>query len=84
MLPVHFEGAREIKKPESMTDEECSSLSILQGMTTDGAPFTLSCWKPSKEDIESINRGEPIWVRVLSHVVNPISLFTTDEAGNIN
>lgn len=47
-------------------------------------PFTLSAWKPSKEDLEALNRGEPIWVRILSHVVFPMSLFTLDAAGEIN
>lgn len=101
MLAANFEGAREIKKPKNMTDEECSGLPIMQatsakgeelpdfafaGVTTGGPPypFTLSYWMPSKEDIEAINAGRGIWVRFLSHIVFPMSLFTLDEAGEIN
>lgn len=101
MLPVNFEGAREIGKPASMTDDECMSLPIFQAFSERGAqvlefafadvgkigppyPFTLSCWQPSKEDIEAINRGEPIWVRILSHTVFPMSIFTLDAGGQIN
>lgn len=85
MLPIAFEGSREIGKPASMTDEECSGLNILQGVTqVEGWPFTLSYWKPSKEDIEAINAGRGIWVRVLSHTVHPIGLFTLAENGEIN
>lgn len=100
MLAINFEGAREIGKPKNMTDEECSSLAILQSYSerpevrpefvmvgeTEGPPypFTLSCWQPSKEDIEAVNAGRPVWVRILTHTVHPIGLFTTDEAGQIN
>ena len=100
MLPINFEGAHEIKKPESMTDEDCSSLAILQGFTdrpgnlppaviqdvVQGTnwPYTLSCWQPSREDIAAINAGQPVWVRILSHQVHPIELLTTNEKGEIN
>lgn len=100
MLAVEFEGSRQIGKPVNMTDEECSGLEILQAFTdkpggppefvaigvTDGPPypFTLSCWKPSREDLEALNAGRPIWVRVLTHTVHPIAIFTTDAAGEIN
>jgi hypothetical protein len=101
MLAANFEGAREIKKPPSMTDEECSGLPIFQthsdkgvplpefvyaGNISDGPPYpiTLTYWMPSKEDLEAMNAGRGIWVRFLSHVVYPMSLFTLDEAGEIN
>lgn len=83
-----------------MTDEDCSSLEIMQGTSerpeqppahimtgvVEGVnwPFTLSAWKPSREDLEALNAGRPIWVRILSHAVYPMSLFTTDEQGDIN
>ena len=100
MLAIEFQGSRQIGKPKNMTDEECGGLEILQGTvqeegdlpayihvgvtTPETWPFTLSCWKPSKEDLEALNAGRPIWVRVLSHVVHPLSLFTTDEQGEVN
>lgn len=85
MLAIPFDGSRPIAKPGSMTDEECSSLEILQGFTSlEKWPFTLSLWKPSREDLEALNRGDGIWVRVLSHTVHPISLFTTNAEGEIN
>lgn len=84
MLPIPFQGSQPIAKPPSMTDEECSSLEILQGVTEDLFPYTLSAWQPSKEDIEAIQAGRPIWVRVLSHTVHPLSLFTTDGNGEVN
>lgn len=100
MLAVNFEGSREIKKPPSMTDEECSGLPIFQAFCDLPAeapafvqagvcsgppyPFTLSAWMPSKEDREAILASRPIWVRFLSHTVIPMAVFTTDEKGDIN
>lgn len=84
MLPVTFEGSREIQKPDVMTDEECSSLPIIQGVHEDGYPYTISKWMPSKEDIEAIQAGRGIWVRVLSHMVFPMSLVTFNENGEVN
>lgn len=57
MLPVNFDGASEIKKPKSMTDEECMGLPIFQassdkpeqpptfalaGVTAGGPPYPFT------------------------------------------
>lgn len=100
-MPVNFQGAREIHKPEGMTDEQCGSLPIKQGFAINPteivpphqltgvtedmlSPFTLVCYQPSKEDLEAMAAGRPIWVRFLSHSVYPMAVFTTDEKGEIN
>jgi len=59
---------------------------VQYGETVGGPPypFTLSYWMPSKEDLEAMNAGRGIWVRFLSHIVFPMSLFTLNEAGEIN
>jgi hypothetical protein len=107
MHPVNFEGATEIKKPENMTDEQCTSAwakygfdllykifesngiaqlppGIAAGVDTEGFPYFLTAWKPNKEDIEAINRGEPVYVKTLSRGLPPMALFTLDENGNGN
>jgi hypothetical protein len=101
MLAANFEGAREIQKPASMTDEECSGLPILQAFSAKGEelpdfawagemtggppyPITLTYWMPSREDLDAMNAGRGIWVRFLSQIVFPMSLFTLNEAGEIN
>lgn len=102
MHPVNFEGAIEIKKPEDMTDEQCTSAwakfgfdmlykifqsngiaklppAIYAGVDSDNFPFYMTAWKPNKEDIDAINRGEPIYVKTLSQGLPPMALFTLDE-----
>lgn len=93
MHPINFPGAIEIGKPENTTDDQCFSMPaqpvdyIFTG--ADGkqypARFWVEAWKPSKEDIEAINRGEPIWIHVhCGAQLVPISVFTLNENGESN
>lgn len=84
MQPVNFEGAVEIKKPANMTDEECMSIWASRGIDLDGYPFFLEAWKPSYEDLQALNRGEPIFIKIISNGLPPIAVYTLDEDGNCN
>jgi hypothetical protein len=106
MMPVHFKGAHEIKKPEDMTDEQCTSiwakcgLQALKQVFKDGATsvppavydsigadkfsFFLTAWRPNKEDLEALNRGEPIYVKTVANGLPPMALFTLDQNGEVN
>lgn len=105
-MPVHFEGATEIKKPEDMTDEQCTSIwakmgidalkvilnkgiapvppSVYESIDADKFPFFLTAWVPNKEDLEALNRGEPIYVKTVANGLPPMALFTIDEKGEVN
>ncbi len=84
MQPISFDGATEIKKPESMTDEECMSVWAYRGVDALGYAFFMEAWKPSYEDLQALSRGEPIWIKIYSNGLPPISIFTMDENGNCN
>lgn len=84
MIPVFFEGSKEIKRPESMTDDQCMSVWAIQGTDTHGFYFFIEAWKPSYEDIQAINRGEPIYIKIVHNVLPPIAMFTLDEKGEVN
>lgn len=62
MTPIKFRQAnRNLLKPDSMTDEECSSLWVY----TDGAKC-ISCWKLGlKERLSALIFGK-VWLAVLS------------------
>lgn len=68
MTPKHFEEATiELKKPESMTDEECSSLHVFQH--ADGtciSLWTVSFW----QRLKFLFHGH-IWLGVLSGTTQP-------------
>lgn len=68
MKPIKFKEATvELKKPESMTDEECGSLHICQ--TEEGT--CISCWTvPFWQRVKFLFHGK-IWLGVLSGKTQP-------------
>lgn len=67
MKPIEFkEMNRELKKPNNMTDEECTSLYVY----TDNV-ICISCWKLSlKERLKALLYGK-VWIGVLSGGTQP-------------
>lgn len=85
MRPVDFKGSNKtFVKPKSMTDEECLPLRALVGKDINGGDFIATAWQPNKEDIEAINRGEPIFVHVVGTGLPPMLLYTVNELGEAN
>jgi len=84
MRPIEFEGSSEVQKPEDMTDEQCLSIWAFNGVDDQGLPFYLTAWKPSFEDLQAMNRGEPIWVKTITNGLPPMSIFTVNAAGEMN
>lgn len=77
MLPVTFpEQNFTFHKPNDMTDEQCSSLSVFKGHDTENIPCIVSCWQFSKEDLEEIQKTGRIWLSITGHTMPPVSLFT--------
>jgi hypothetical protein len=92
MQPVNFPGAVVVGKPPDMTDEQCMSIYAMPVDHTVTGPdgkqyvsrFWVEAWKPSKEDIEAINRGEPVWLQITSAGLPPVAVFTLNEKGESN
>jgi len=82
MQPIEFHGSVEIKKPPSMTDEECFSVwaAIHTDPTGNVTGFT-TCWKPSYEDLQAMNKGGGVYIHSLSQRLVPMAVFTLDENG---
>lgn len=84
MLPVDFKEANlTFGKPADMTDEQCSSLRVWVGNNPDQFPVIISKWQPSKEDIETINKGEGIYLTVTGSSMPPVSLFTENPFSTV-
>jgi hypothetical protein len=68
MKPINFkESTIELKKPESMTDDECSSLFIHQSDTGE----CISCWTvPFWKRLQFLLHGK-IWLGVVSGKTQP-------------
>jgi hypothetical protein len=57
---------------------------LLKEIDQDKFPYFLTAWKPSYEDLQALNRGEPIYIKTLSAGLPPMSLFTLNEKGEGN
>lgn len=57
---------------------------LYAGVDTEDFPYYMTAWQPNKEDIDAINRGEPVYVKILSKQLPPMALFTLDENGEGN
>lgn len=68
MQPVYFEGSTEIQATH-----------IVTGLDSENQTYYLTAWKPSYEDLQALNRGEPVYVKTLSESLPPMALFTLDE-----
>ncbi|GAB3388225.1 hypothetical protein GCM10027432_24320 [Lysobacter fragariae] len=71
MLIGRIHGAtRVLGKPESMTDEKCGSLAILD-MVIDDQPVMVSAWHPTPAEVKRMAAGEPVylWVYGQQHPV---------------
>jgi hypothetical protein len=85
MLPVDFEGSNlTLHRPQDMRDEECMSIKAHLGIDNDGYHFVLTAWQPNKEDIEAINAGRPIMLKVIGSSMPPVAIYTFDEDFNCN
>lgn len=60
-----------LEKPSTMTAEECSALSAFQGLTADGLPVVISCWKLTAEELAEINRTGRVWLLVYGTAMFP-------------
>lgn len=59
-------------------------ISVVQGLEPEGYRYFVTAWKPNKEDIEALLRGEPVYIKTLATGLPPMALYTLDEKGNPN
>ena len=82
MQPTNFPEANvpEIKKPDSWTDEECSSIPAWAGNTVlpGGREVHgfITYWMPTPEDLERLNNGGGIYMSTISNKLVPAMLMT--------
>lgn len=61
-----------LSKPEDMSVDQCTCLSVFQGDSQDGIPLIISCWKPTKEELKEINKTGRVWLTVLGKTMAPV------------
>lgn len=85
MRAIYFQEANtQLGPPPGMSDEECYTVSAYCGKDDAGYNCTITAWLPNKEDLEALNAGRPLLLKVLQVPPPPVALLTIDENGNAN
>lgn len=99
MKPIEFPGSRYIGPPKGEEENVVGIQGQkylskephrLYGLHADwdedykAYPFWLTAWKPSQEDLEALNRGEPVYIKTCSTGLPPMFVFTVDKDGNVS
>lgn len=76
MIPTAFDEENGVLgEPPGVSLEACGPLSVWRGPTTDGIPVVVSCWKPTKEELDEINRTGRVWLMVWGQTMAPAVLL---------
>jgi hypothetical protein len=82
---VNFLGSNIVlTKPEGWKDEECMDIDALKHVDSAGHPFYMVAVMPSKEDIDAINAGQPVYIKVIGERFQPMSVWTMNEKDEPN
>lgn len=57
---------------------------VYAGIDSEKFSYYMTAWQPNKEDLDALNRGEPIYIKTISKGLPPMAVFTVDENGNGN
>lgn len=61
--------------PPGVTIDECRALPITRvKYPPNDIPAVVSFWKPTREELEAINRGEPIYLSIIGNTHAPVLL----------
>lgn len=82
MDPTNFDQSNMIfGPPDGMTEDQCRSLFAFQGSMSGGTPVVITCWKPTKDDLECINRGGRVWLYIMGDTQPPVIITTENPFG---
>lgn len=83
MLIAAVEGAtRVLGKPldwDESKNGRCGALPICDIMTPDGLPVMVSAWTPTPDELDRLNRGEPVYLWVYGHMHPPVALTVRES-----
>jgi hypothetical protein len=78
MVPSSFENENIVfDSPPGMSPDECEPVNAFIGTDPDGVPIVITCWKPTKEELEEIIRTGRIWCYHFGHQLQPHTLSGT-------
>lgn len=73
MIATAFDEENDVLDgPPGSTAEECSMLSVWRGRQQGGEPVVISCWKPTPNEWEEMQRTGRVWIIVQGTTMPPI------------
>ena len=85
MQPVKFPGSVEIKPLSGIhKKDDYMIVHAANGKDRYGNDCIVTAWKPSYEDLQAINRGDPIYINVTGRDLPSMNVFTLNEDGYSN
>jgi hypothetical protein len=73
MIATAFDEENDVSDgPPGTTSEQVMSLSVWRGPNEDGIQVVISCWKPTKEELDEIVRTGRVWIVVWGRTMPPI------------
>lgn len=75
MFPTNFDQSNGcLDPPPGVELEDCSALCVWQGHDLAGRPMIVSCWKPTAEELEEINRTGRVWLLQWGYTIPPSAI----------
>jgi len=75
MQPSNFDRANtNLGPPDGVGEEECGTLRVWRGSDDIGRDVVISCWKPTQDEIEEIQRTGRVWLWVWGKSAPPVGL----------
>lgn len=75
MEPTNFDEANlSLGPPEGMTEDEVRTLRVWRGTDEDMLPVVISCWKPTQEEIDEIQKTGRVWLRLYGQSMPPAAI----------
>lgn len=60
-----------LSRPPEMTAEECDPAQVFVGIDTGGRPIVITCWKPTREELDEIERTGRVWLILYGRTMQP-------------
>ncbi len=73
MVPCSFEESDCVMSAPPGMEEAVDPLSVVMG-TMEGVPMVVSCWKPTREELDEITRTGRVWLMILGDTMPPVYL----------
>ena len=72
MFPTAFKEENGVLNPPAgMSLDECTPLSIWRGEVETGSNVVISCWKPTKEELDEIIKTGRVWLIIWGQTMPP-------------